>query len=723
MNDNPETRLDAGGEEERAARQVERRARVSTLAILAVLVLVAAAAVAGIMRFVAHERERSSLDWQVRLGIVADSRTAAVRATVARDRAVVRDLADNVTLQLFLTQLALADSPDQVVDREAQQDYLRNMLLLTARQSAYGARSDEAEIAANVERRAGSGLLVLDADGQALVASERMPPFRAVFDTLRGRVPAGGGGFHDIFAGHDDRPSLAFLEPVFSVQGERGPADVVGYVLGIRQLDDRFFALLRQPGEVLESAESVLIRAEDGSVRYLSPLADGTPAFSRTLARTSENLAAARLLDDPGGFGAFLDYSGTDVLATARSVPGLPWILLRKVDRDEALGASDRRLRVLLTGLLLGLAVLVLAVVGLWRHGTSLRAARSAERQRQAGARLAELSSFLTAVTDGQPTATLAVDEDGLIRFANRMAGEMAAGEAADLSGKSLSSAFGPRLGDRLDKLNGEARVHGAREAVNELVLPDGRMRLLRSTHQPLPETAGRDAAVLLVLDDVTGLVEEREARESMLRQLIETLVTIVDRRDPFSAHHSARVAEVARAMADEMKLDEDMVRCTDIAGALMNLGKVFVPREVLTKSGILSEAELAQVRDSILTSAELVEQIDFGMPVADAVRQIQERWDGSGNPAGLAGEEILPAARILAVANAFVAMVSARSWRPGLAFDKAAAALMEQTGSAFDRRPVSALLNLLDNRGCRERWAHFAEPPSDDDPHAGTVD
>lgn len=693
---------------------VERRARRSTFIVLGLLALLALASAFGIFRFVENERERTRLDWQVRLGIVADSRVAAVRENVARARAVVRDLADNVSLQLFLTELSLTGDLEQVTDREGQQDYLRNLLVLTARQSGFVAEDSGPEIAANVERRAGSGLVFLAADGRALVASERMPPFEPVLAALRESTPAGAPGFLDVFAGHDERPAVAFLEPVYSVQGDRSASDVVGYVLGIRQLDARFFEALRQPGEVLQSAESLLIRAEGGLVRYLSPLADGTAAFQRTLSRKTENLAAAALLEDPGGFGLYLDYRGTEVLATARAVPGLPWLLLRKVDRSEALGASDRRLSVLLTGLLLGLAVLVLAVLGLWRHGTSLRAAQSAERQRQSSARLAELSSFLQAVSDGQPTATIAVDRGGAISFANRMAGVLGAVEASELTGKSLTSAFGPRLGDRLHKLNGEALVHGMREETNEMVLPDGRTRLLRSTHIPLPDAAGERAAVLLVLDDVTSFVEEREARERIMRQLIETLVTIVDRRDPFSAHHSARVSEVAREIADEMSLDEDEVRCTDIAGALMNLGKVFVPREVLTKTGILSDAELAQVRDSILTSAELIQQIDFGMPVADTIRQIQERWDGSGSPNGLAGEKILQSARILAVANAFVAMVSARSWRAGLDFDRAAAALMEQSGSAFDRRPVSALLNLLDNRGFRENWEHFSTPPKD---------
>ena len=117
-------------------------------------------------------------------------------------------------------------------------------------------------------------------------------------------------------------------------------------------------------------------------------------------------------------------------------------------------------------------------------------------------------------------------------------------------------------------------------------------------------------------------------------------------------------------------------------------------------------------IRQSVLTSAELIEGVEFDGPVADTIRQIQERWDGSGQPSNLAEEDILPTARVVAVANAFVGMVSARAYRQGMSFDEASKALVSGAGTAFDRRPVSALLQYLDIEGGRQRWAHFGIPP-----------
>ena len=103
-----------------------------------------------------------------------------------------------------------------------------------------------------------------------------------------------------------------------------------------------------------------------------------------------------------------------------------------------------------------------------------------------------------------------------------------------------------------------------------------------------------------------------------------------------------------------------------------------------------------------------MVEGIEFDGPVSDTLRQIQAHWDGSGEPNGLSGEDILLPARIVAVANAFVGMTSARAYRNGLDMSHAIMTLMEKTDQVYDRRPVVALMNYLENKGGFELWQHF---------------
>ena len=171
-----------------------------------------------------------------------------------------------------------------------------------------------------------------------------------------------------------------------------------------------------------------------------------------------------------------------------------------------------------------------------------------------------------------------------------------------------------------------------------------------------LPLRGDRDfpPGCLLVIHDITELQLARLKSEKMMKELIDTLVSVVDRRDPFSANHSSRVAEVSRAIANEMGMEDIDVKTVDISGSLMNLGKIFVPEELLMKTENLSEEERMLVSNAYLTTVDLIEHVTFEGPVIETIRQFGETWDGRG-PLGLKEEEIINTSRILAVANAFV--------------------------------------------------------------------
>ncbi|PHS78834.1 MAG: hypothetical protein COB59_05080 [Rhodospirillaceae bacterium] len=238
-------------------------------------------------------------------------------------------------------------------------------------------------------------------------------------------------------------------------------------------------------------------------------------------------------------------------------------------------------------------------------------------------------------------------------------------------------------------------------------------LQVIKSDHIPLRGDRDHPSGVLMILDDITELTRERRRSEKMLRQLIDTLVSVVDRRDPFSANHSSHVAEVAKAVAEEMGCDEITAKTVDIAGSLMNLGKIFISPELLTKTGDLTPEERHTLMSSYLVSVDLLSDVTFEGPVVDTIRDMGETWDGNG-PLGKAGEGILDSARILAVANAFVGMASARAYRDAMTFEKVSDILLSDTGTKFDRKPVSALINYLENRDGKTAWAHYRDRPAE---------
>jgi HD-GYP domain-containing protein (c-di-GMP phosphodiesterase class II) len=141
-------------------------------------------------------------------------------------------------------------------------------------------------------------------------------------------------------------------------------------------------------------------------------------------------------------------------------------------------------------------------------------------------------------------------------------------------------------------------------------------------------------------------------------------------------------------------------VRNVEVAGMLHDVGKIIVPAEILVKPGRLSEMEFALIKEHSQAAYEILRSIEFDFPLAEIVVQHHERLDGSGYPAGLAGDEILLEARILAVADVVEAMISDRPYRAALPLDAALAEIEEGAGSRYDAAVSRAAVRLFREQG-----------------------
>jgi PAS domain S-box-containing protein len=702
-------------------RKVKRAVNKTVLAAAIVLTAVAAVGVFAVFRFIDGERLREMQAWQVRLGIVADSRAADVEEWFGLQFGVLRELAENASLQLYMTELSLSGGDrSQIGDEPAQASYLRNLLIATAERAGFSAPTSAGEVTANVEKTGVVGLAIADPQGNILVASPSMPPITGrvlgAIESMRPGEPA----LIDMYLGVSGEPTIGFVTPVFAIQGGTGASDIIGLIIGVRLVDKDLWGRLEQPGETDQTAETYLVRSAPPNIEYLSPLRDGTPPLKRRLAADTAELASAFVIRTAGGFDIRRDYDGQEVLVTGRPLKSAPWTLVRKVARSEALASTESRLQVMLVVFLLVIGGTAITLIAVWRHGTSIRAAEAAERFRVAAERFGNLTKFLRVVTDGQPNIVVAVTEQGVFTFANRAAAEGTGIAQEDMLGKHMAQVWGPvrakyyrefnqDIIDRREEiLAGPKRI----THIKTFEESDGK-HIIRSSHIPLRPDRDYPPGCLMILDDITELVSAREKREQVMDQLVDSLLQVVGRHDPYSQAHAARASEVARAIAVEMQLEDDDARAAQLAAKLMNLGKTLVPVELLHKTTDISPQELEHIRACCLASADFLVGVDFEGPVLDAIAQMQERWDGKGQPGGLGGEEISVAARVIAVANAFVGMTSPRPYRGPIPFDKACNMLMRQAGTSFDRRPVSALIHYVENRGGREAWADFAELPS----------
>jgi len=196
-----------------------------------------------------------------------------------------------------------------------------------------------------------------------------------------------------------------------------------------------------------------------------------------------------------------------------------------------------------------------------------------------------------------------------------------------------------------------------------------------------------------IVMTGMTGIELTRTVRK--IRDT-DVIVSMVEKRDPYTAGHQQRVARLACAIAREMNLSGHVMEGIGMAGAIHDLGKIAVPAEILSKPTQLTMEEFSLVKSHARAGFEILKNIDFPWPVAQIACQHHERMNGTGYPDGLKGEDILLEARIIAVADTVEAMASHRPYRPALGIDAALEAVNQGKGDLYDVQVVDACTQLF---------------------------
>lgn len=257
------------------------------------------------------------------------------------------------------------------------------------------------------------------------------------------------------------------------------------------------------------------------------------------------------------------------------------------------------------------------------------------------------------------------------------------------------------------DRLVEGIRRDGAVENLEaEFRRKDGTVTTALMSARPI-EVNG-EHCVLSVTRDITDrkrsemvLVAANTQLEKMVRDVVAAIGRVVESRDPYTNGHQSRVAQVARLLAEEMGLDDADVYSIELAALLHDVGKLAVPSEILNKPVSLTALEFELITVHPEWGYEILKDIEFPAPVARIVLQHHERMDGSGYPKGLHGSEILPEARILAVADVVEAMASFRPYRPALGVETAVEEIRNGSGR-YDADAMQACLRLYE-RGALE--------------------
>jgi PAS domain S-box-containing protein len=207
-----------------------------------------------------------------------------------------------------------------------------------------------------------------------------------------------------------------------------------------------------------------------------------------------------------------------------------------------------------------------------------------------------------------------------------------------------------------------------------------------------------------------TDITDRKQAEEQLQRTLeslrksfgatIQVMVSAIEMRDPYTAGHQLRVANIACAIATEMGLPQDKIEGIRMAGSIHDIGKLSIPAEILSKPTKLTNIEFSLIKEHPQSGYDMLKDVESSWPLAEIVYQHHERMDGSGYPRNLKGDEILLEARIMAVADVVEAMASHRPYRPALGIDAALREIEKNKGTLYDNTVADACLRLFREKG-----------------------
>ncbi len=626
----------SGNDDQPEIAETARERRAALWIALVVGLLVLAAGIILTHWMAGAERQDLREQAETRAEAVLNGRLNRARTWLAGRAQNLTAQARGDALEIIATELADARASGRQADNATELIFLR--ISLERQTEAFGASG------LSLRHVDGQPWLTVGGTGPDLAVTPTEPVTRAARDGapvfLKAETAASSPGAIDILvpvtALQDDARVVAILSGRFPIAG--------------------LVEALEVPDALAEAGESVTVN------QHPDDTAEGT---------------------DPAG--------DTEMLTVTRRLDDLPLAVRYQRPLEAVLVGANGTLTAgyIISGM--GALAVVMLILGVaWRQGTLGDRERAAQSERFA-ARMSAEQRLLETIVEGITEYLFVTDGQGRVRHAN--------GAACDLVGEPRERLIGRTLADVLDDSETAtlllARVPEgqlSRPLVCSLLGTEHWVMVLRN---PLGEVPGGEDRWVLLVQDVTELVNERIRAETIQRAVIRTLGRTVAAADPYLADQAARMERVALLIADEMGLEDEDRMTVELTAQISQIGKLFVPRDLLTKTERLTPEEREVIQKHIEHACALLNDLDPTLPISDTLVEITERMDGSGYPRGVTGDNLSLPGRILAVADVFTARTAARAYRPGAAPEDILEILKDH-GDRYDPEVVDVLVRLF---------------------------
>ncbi|MCB1885777.1 MAG: PAS domain-containing protein [Geminicoccaceae bacterium] len=601
-------------------------------AVAAIFVTVAVAAFSLHLAFAEREATlRATVE--ARLAALATGRAQTLGTWIEGGFQLGNRLVRSDLVQLFVAEHGLAGADAPLDTALAQQlPYMRQVV------DEFAAQHDLVSVH------------LLDAEGDTVAADRDAPPLSAARRNDARAFLAGGGARRAAgprTIGPSGKETVVDLKMAIplpqTLDGKSGAAGVL--LMTVR-------------------ADGILGRTLDPSSLDLP----GEAAWLRPLAGAGANTGDGRLRDgiaaSPPLYPAAEPLADGERFAVTAAVPGADWQVVQGVDRAAALLPLTRFKQAALIATLVGCLLIAAAFLVAWQRQHARHFAEMAGQYKVLAATIQEQRRLLATVASSSYDAIGLKGGDGRYLFANEAFAAMLRHAPNWIVGRRDEEIFAPATVRILAEGERQARTTGLALREAHAVEVAGRERHLHMVQVPVAGEDGSPDGALFVARDVSDLVAERLEHEALMEQLVGAVIRAVELNDPYLLGHTRRLGDTALAIADAMGLAPDERRTLKYAAGLSQIGKMFVPREIVAKPDRHTPEEARLMRTHIDHALKVVEGIDFKLPVAETLAQMHERLDGSGYPHGLEAARIGRLGRILAVADVFCARTQPRGYR-----------------------------------------------------------
>jgi len=334
---------------------------------------------------------------------------------------------------------------------------------------------------------------------------------------------------------------------------------------------------------------------------------------------------------------------------------------------------------------------------------------KRADEARLAQQQIAESEARYRVITDNAADAVLIANPEGRFIYANSQAEKILGYSARELLDMGIADITPPE--DVESEMRAFNRLKNTGRGLwevkqlcrdgsiisselNALLLPDG------NYYGSFRNITDRKQTEQKIVEYVKQLDDYLQQLQESMQGTLQAVSNMVEQRDPYTAGHERRVGIIAADIAREMGWPKDKCKELELIGLVHDIGKIGIPAEILSKPGRLTDIEYDLVKSHVERGYEILKDVKFPLPIAEIIRQHHERMDGSGYPRGLKGDQILPEARILAVADVVESMSSHRPYRPALGVKAALDEIISARGKLYDAAVVDAFIALVNEKG-----------------------